>query len=326
MEMLNLSRICINIMITVCLSISTFSCNDETDIYSSDSNATQDIEVSKMGDWLPGTRNASGISSDMPVLRFKNEQIYLQTIEKLNKMTLEERETYFKKIGFDGAYTLWKQADEELDRIFDNEDTLQLEKLIADYKIKYDHIFSFNSINTYDITPYFTFTDNELSLIGNIKGYVVIGNVLKAPKKNSPLYKVDAVAASTRASGAVMDQSDFIGFQNASLTINNGNYRSTMTIGRMAKGRFLAVAFNTKKKAALYIKNATTNYSADLALHSAKVPRSRNKIVCPYGNELFVMDLKIETIGNIFDAEAHNFKCSFGENVGKHSFNDIQVL
>lgn len=238
---------------------------------------------------------------------------------------MKKERTILKKSGFDGAYTLWKQADEELDQIFDNEDTLQLEKLIIDYKIKYAHIFSFNSINTYDITPYFTFTDNDLSLVGNIKGYVVIGNVLKAPQNNSPLYKVDAVAASTRASGAE-GKSDFIGFKNASLTINNGNYRSTMIIGRMAKGNSLAVAFNTKKKAALYIKNATTNYSADLALHSAKVYRSRNKIVCPYGNELFVMDLNVETIGNIFDADADNFKCSFGENVGRRLFNNIQVF
>lgn len=311
-------------LLAVCLSISLCSCvGNEEEINASDHHISQDIEVSEMGKWLPGTRNASDADFDMPVLHFRNKQVYLQTIEKLNEMSAEEREAYFKELGFDGAYTLWNQADEELDQIFDNADTLQMEKLIGEYKNKYERLFSFNAFDKYDVTPYFSFTDNDLSLVGNIKGYVVIGNELKAPQNNTPTYDMNETVVATRAAISGTNRSNFVGFQKATVSVKNENAISTMTIGRMANS--FAVLFNTKKKVALWKKRVKTDYSATLYLHSTKVYKSKHYIVSPYGMEIFILDLDIETIGNTFDADVDNFKCSIGPKIGRKLFHNIQV-
>lgn len=311
-------------LLAVCLSISLCSCVDNgEEIYASDHHLSQDVEVSEMGKWLSETRNASDTDIEMPVLHFRNEQVYLQTITKLNEMSVEERNAYFKELGFDGAYTLWNQADEELDQIFDNADTLQMEKLIGEYKIKYERLFSFNTNDIYDVTPYFSFTDNELSLVGNIKGYVVIGNDLKVPQNNMPTYGMDETAVATRGAISGKNRPDFVGFQKATISVKNENAISTMTIGRMANS--FAVLFNTKKKVALWKKRVKTDYSATLYLHSTKVYKSKHYIVSPYGMEIFILDLNIETIGNTFDADVDNFKCSIGTKIGRKLFHNIQV-
>lgn len=310
----------------ICLSISIYSCvGNEEEIYISGHTISQGIEVSKMSKWLPRTRNASDAGTDMPVLHFRNEQVYLRTIAKLNEMSIEERNVYFKELGFDGAYMLWKQADEELDQIFDNEYTPRLEKLINEYKIKYECLFSFNTLDKYDVTPYFSFTDNDLSLVGNIKGYVVIGNELKAPRNNTPTYGIAEMTVTTRVAISGKNKSGFIGFPRATLSITNDNYESTMTIGRMINGNSFAVLFNTKRKVALWKKRAKTEYSATLYFHSTKVYNSKHSIVCPYGIEIFILDLGIETLGNTFDLEANNFKCSVGPKIGRRLFYNIQV-
>lgn len=327
MKILTLFKKPVNLL-AVCLSLSLYSCVDnEEETYASNYSTFPDIEVSEMGKWLSGTRNASDTDNEMPVLHFRNEQVYLQTIMKLNEMSIEERNAYFKELGFDGAYTLWNQADEELDQIFDNADTLHMEKLIGEYKIKYEHLFSFNTIDKYDVTPYFSFTDNDLSLVGNIKGYVVIGNELKTPQSNIPTYDIIEAPIATRAPISGTNKSNFVGFKKASLTITNENYKSTMTIGRMVNGKSLAVLFNTKKKVALYMKRVKSDYTMSIALHSAKVYRiGWIKVVCPYGMEIFILDANIETIGNTFDADVDNFKCSVGPKIGRKLFHNIQVI
>lgn len=317
-----------SLLAAICLSISIYSCADnEEEIYAPDHAIPQDIEVSEMGKWLSGTRNASDADSDMQVLRFRNEQIYLQTIAKLNEMSMEERNGYFEELGFDGAYLLWKQADDELDQIFDNEDILQLEKRIGEFKTKYERLFSFNTIDEYDVTPYFSFTDNALSLVGNIKGYVVIGNELITPQNNTPAYELSETPAATRAAIAGKTKSDFIPFKKAVLSITNQNYKSTLAIGRLVDGNSLAVFFNTIKHAALYTKKVKIDYSVNIALHSAKIYSSGwTKIICPYGKEVFVLDLTLDAIGNAFDADVDYFKCSAGPKIGRKLFKDIQVI
>lgn len=106
--------------------------------------------------------------------RFPNDLVNIIPDEEA-----EEHDTYFEKLGFDSAYTLWNRIDKGLGQIFDTEDTVWLEKLINDYQVKYGNIFSFNTIDFYNVTFYFTFTNNELSLVGNIKGYVVIDNMFR---------------------------------------------------------------------------------------------------------------------------------------------------
>lgn len=315
-----------HLIIAVCLSLGILSCsNEEENTSSSNNNSSPKVEVTKMSDWLPYSRNASDSSMDMPVLHFQNEQIYHQTIERLSNMTKEERDIYFEKLGFDGAYTLWNQADEELEQIFDTEDTLRIEKLINDYKVKYSNVFSFNTVDPYDVTPYLTFTDNEMSLVGNIKGYVVVGNTLKAPEVNTPTYDTDEETVSTRALHPGPIQPGFKGFKDASLTIKNGKYRSTMTIGRIVNGNSFAVEFKTKKKVVFWKKSVAAGYSADLAMHSSKF-NHRNRVFCPYGKEVSILNLRIETVGNLFDANVDNFTSSRGKTVGRQAFKNIRVI
>ena len=83
----------------------------------------------------------------MPVLHFKDEQVYSETLRQLKNMTENERFTYFQQLGFEGAYILWEQADRELDKIFDMEsdDSHLIQEMINTYKDKYSDIFSFRT-------------------------------------------------------------------------------------------------------------------------------------------------------------------------------------
>ena len=171
-------------ILSACMIVSLLSCNSENEFIGSAQETIPDVEVSTMDMWVKETRSVSEYLN-MPVLHFKDEQVYSETLRQLKNMTENERFTYFQQLGFEGAYILWEQADRELDKIFDMEsdDSHLIQEMINTYKDKYSDIFSFNTVDLFDVTPYFTFTDNDLSLLGNIKGYVVIGNSLKTKKK-----------------------------------------------------------------------------------------------------------------------------------------------
>lgn len=315
-----------NFVLTLCVSLSLFSCSNEDEFTPSNKKTAPMVEVSKLSDWLSGTRNSLETLVDMPVLRFKDEQAYNETITKLNEMDKEGRDAYFKKLGFNGAYTIYNNADEELEQIFEIEDSIRFEKEISRYKEKYNNIFVFNTIDTYDATPYYTFTDNNLSLVGNIKGYVVIGNILKMPENNTPTFDVDnEVTATVAAAAPGPIEPGFKSFKNASLSIKNGKYKSTMTIGRIVNGNSFAVEFVTKKKQFLWKKSVSASYTADLEMQSAKF-HHKNIVFCPNGCKVSILNLPIETVENVFNARVVNFKCSRGNTVGNQSFNNIQVI
>lgn len=313
-----------NITLAVCMSMGLFSCSNENEFTLPNEKTSSDVEVSKMSDWLPETRSITDQFSDMPVLHFKDELAYNETIKKLNEMDKEERDNYFKELGFNGAYTLWNRADSELEQIFEIEDEVEMGKQIDEYKEKYNNLFSFNTIDTYDVTPYLTFTDDNLSLVGNIKGYVVIGNTLKMPKDNTPTYDMDDEVALTAAVPGPI-QPGFKGFKNASLTIKNGKYKSTMTIGRIVNGNSFAVEFATKKKQFLWKKSVSASYSAELEMQSSKF-HHKNVVLCPKGYKVSILNLPIETVGNVFNALVTNFKSSRGNTVGAQNFKNIQVI
>lgn len=65
-----------------------------------------------------------------------------------------------------------------------------------------------------------------MSLLGNIKGYVVIGNSLRGPKYDYPTYDLDEVVSATRAAEPTPIEPGFKGFKDASLTIKNGNIKA----------------------------------------------------------------------------------------------------
>ncbi|WP_297641894.1 DUF4848 domain-containing protein [Bacteroides sp.] len=115
----------------LCMSVSLFSCSNEEEFSPVNEKVIPALEVSRMSDWVANTRNSFDEFGDMPVLHFKDEQTYNETIVKLNEMDKEERDAYFKTIGFDGAYTIWNHADEELEQIFEIEDSTRFENEIS---------------------------------------------------------------------------------------------------------------------------------------------------------------------------------------------------
>lgn len=112
-------------VVATCLSLSLFSCNNEDEFAPSKESTVPSVEVSKMSEWLPKTRSTESTVSDMPVLHFKDEKAYDDMVERLSAMNDEERISYFKELGFDGAYALWNRADEELEQIFEIDDENQ---------------------------------------------------------------------------------------------------------------------------------------------------------------------------------------------------------
>ena len=128
--------------------------------------------------WVKETRSVSEYLN-MPVLHFKDEQVYSETLRQLKNMTENERFTYFQQLGFEGAYILWEQADRELDKIFDMEsdDSHLIQEMINTYKDKYSDIFSFNTVDLFDVTPYFPFLIvNEASLNPLKPGSIGVGS------------------------------------------------------------------------------------------------------------------------------------------------------
>lgn len=117
----------------------------------------------------------------------------------------------------------------------------------------------------------------------------------------------------------------FKGFKNAALSIKNGKYKSTMTIGRIVNGNSFAVEFVTKKKQFLWKKSVSASYSAELEMQSSKF-HHKNVVICPNGCKVSILNLRIETVGDVFNAHVRNFKCSRGNSTGSQSFNNIQVI
>lgn len=118
--------------------VSLLSCNSENEFIGSAQETIPDVEVSTMDMWVKETRSVSEYLN-MPVLHFKDEQVYSETLRQLKNMTENERFTYFQQLGFEGAYILWEQADRELDKIFDMEsdDSHLIQEMINTYKDKY---------------------------------------------------------------------------------------------------------------------------------------------------------------------------------------------
>lgn len=69
-----------NFVLALCMSLSLFSCSNEDEFTPSYEKTPPMVEVSKLSDWLPGTRNSQETLVDMPVLRFKDERGYNETI------------------------------------------------------------------------------------------------------------------------------------------------------------------------------------------------------------------------------------------------------
>lgn len=299
-----------------------YSCSNEEELGSLGADDAPKVEVSRMSAWGISSR---GAQEDTPVLHFKDEQAYSQTIANLKSMTDEERTAYFKEMGFDGAFILLRSADEEADKILDNDDENVIRSQVKDFKEKYAASMSFNPEDPYDITPYLNFTDTDLSLVGNADGYVVIGDRVRKAEKDYPTFDNREVVSTLGLNPGPIEPG-WKEFKNASLTIKKGKYKSTMTIGRIVNGNSLAVNFTTKKKVVFWNKSVNTNYTiGSLAFHSSKFNYS-NRVTCPR-SAVCILNLPIETVGMTFDADVKDFqsgKC--GDVKGNQSFKGVKVV
>lgn len=299
-----------------------YSCSNEEELGTLGGDDTPKVEVARMSAWGIHSRSAQ---DDAPVLRFKDEKAYNQTISDLKSMTDDERIAYFKEIGFDGAFILLHSADEEADRILDNDDENVIREQVKDFKEKYAVSMSFNPEDEYDITPYLNFTDKDLALVGNVDGYVVIGDHLQKPEKDYPTFDNREIVSTLGLNPGPIEPG-WKEFKNASLTIKSGKYKSTMTIGRIVNGNSFAVNFTTKKKVLFWNKSVNTDYTiGSLAFHSSKFNYS-NKVFCPR-SAVCILNLPIETVGMTFDADVKDFqsgKC--GGERGNQNFKGVKVV
>lgn len=289
-----------------------------------------DVVVTTMGKCMANTRALREVQADMPVLQFKDEVAYTAFLNKVKGMDAEEKASYFKNLDFDGAYQVLDKADQELDSIFDLDDRNEFEKALASYKSKYEGTLAFNTEDEYDVSPYLSFTDEDLAIVGNIKGYVVIDNKIVEPKLATPTFDLDndtvSSAVLTRATTTPTPiQPGFKAFKNSSLTIKNGKYKSTMTIGRIVNGNSFCVEFVTKKKQFLWKKKVKASYIAVLEIKSSKF-YNKNTVSCPSGSRWAILGLPIESVGTTFDATVTNFKSSKGSAIGSATFKGIRVI
>lgn len=246
------------------------SCSNEDGIEMQQvSSQSDDVTVAKISDYIKtGSRSVN--DGDL-VLQFKNRAAYERVISKLNEMDEDEKLSYFESLGFEGAYTTLLNADRELDAIFDSEaDSITVCNMIQDYLNKYQGNFAFNEDDTTDVTPNLSFDDEDAALVGNVDGYVVIGNEILAPEDNNG---VISRSKATKANPQPVYNGKFIKFDRCTLEIKNGKYKSTISMGRM--GSFLAFHTETYKKI-LFFKKKDKN-----AGHNCKltITRGNNRAV-----------------------------------------------
>lgn len=318
------------VAMVVCCSFSIVSCDKEETMNQLNSNIPI-VEVSTMSAWQGQTRNAN--EADMPVLRFRNQQACDEVINNLKAMDKETALSYFRDLGFDGAYSLWHTADAELDAIFNMEDSVEICNAIENFKERYAESFSFDPNDEFDVTPYLNFTDDKMALIGNIAGYVVIGETLVGAESNSPTFDTHAYTsdvqmiqtAQTRVyTGPV--EPGFKGFYDASLTISKDKFTCTMTLGRIVNGNSFAVEFITKKKVLFWKKKVDATCSMMLETISP-VSTIKGQVICPEPAKVTILNVPIEAVGMDYDAEVTNFTCSKCSGVvGSKSFKGIHVV
>lgn len=317
-------------VLTACCSLGMVSCDNE-EFSSVECTEVPIVEVSTMGVWQSQTR--SGGNANMPVLRFKDQQAYDAVMTELKTMDEKAILDYFAKLGFDGAYSEWHKADKELDAIFDIEDSTEVCNAIENFKEKYAVMFSFDPNDEFDVTPYLNFTDNEMSLIGNIAGFVVIGETLVGAESNLPTFNIHTYTSDVQMiqtgqtrvyTGPV--EPGFKGFNNASLTISKDKFSCTMTLGRIVNGNSFAVEFITKKKVLFWKKKVKASCSMMLETISS-VSTIKGLVICPEPAIVSILNVPIEAVGLNYDANVTDFTCDKCENViGSKSFKGIQVI
>lgn len=264
------------------------SCQDEV----LNSNATQggknqvpDIEVVDMNNYVATSRAGEAV----PVLKFKDEQTFEQTFQKVSDMDYDERIAFFKSLNFDGAFTTLYKADMELDKIFDIEDDAEFLAAYDQFQKKYDGLFVYNTEDKYDLSPYYNFTDDKLELLGNVKGAVVIGDKVR--------YAAETI---TRAiNNNYKETKLFDCFKNTELKVSKGKYYSTVETGYHSKNGEVCLLFKGFKKRAFWSKRHSTICEVTIDINNGKIrafkksPKSGEKIMIGLGHNKFSLPSKL---------------------------------
>lgn len=212
----------------------------------------------------PTTRGADS-SKDLTnkVLKFRDEASFEKIKNQLKLMDETQRKEWFKNIGFEGAYTELAKADNELDSIFDIEDDSKFIESVSRFKDKYSNEFVFNDSDSYDLSPYLPFTDDDLELVGNIKGIVMVGNLIKQPTSNTPQYYnfLDSENNQNTCASVKAIQPAYEGFNESSLMIKQGKYQSTVQLGVDRNSGLLMIRFASQKKKKLWKRRHECDYT-----------------------------------------------------------------
>lgn len=143
-----------------------FACNNDNELLSNDiQNEKNDVQV------VDG------------VLKFKNQAVYDSIVTKLSSMNLQERDLFYKEIGFEPITSLLTKADEELEQVVNVRTVEEFNVNYSEFKKKYENVFLFNDQDQEDLSPYTGFMSIHHELVTNAKGYFCIGNDKIVPEQ-----------------------------------------------------------------------------------------------------------------------------------------------
>lgn len=142
-----------------------FACNNDNDLLKNDSqNENNDIQV------------VNG------VLKFQSQAVYDSIATKLSEMSLQERDLFYKGLGFEPISSLLSKADEELEQVVNVRTVEEFNSNYAEFKNKYGDIFLFNDQDKEDLSPYSKFVSLNHELVTSDKGYFYIGDAKIVPE------------------------------------------------------------------------------------------------------------------------------------------------
>lgn len=266
-------------VISLIAGISFLSCSNEIDDTVVQVEALKGVSIVNLSDCNSKLTRSDSIK-DEQILKFEDKKSYNETLEKIKRMDEAEKNSYFKQIGFEGAYTILKRADDELDIIFDMEetDTIAVAGKIEEYLRKYDRVLSFNDSDRYDVTPSVKFKGENIELVGSVNGYVIIGDSLY---QGEPYASITGEKLNSKSPANIPYNGHFIEYKNVNVT--NKKYKSFLRIGRMGQ----SIAFKTETYRTILIwkkHDKGCRYAAKLTI-SAKNGQSSYTydIDCPRG-------------------------------------------
>ncbi|MCM1355872.1 MAG: DUF4848 domain-containing protein [Staphylococcus sp.] len=223
------------------ISAAMFSCSNDEPAKVSDAS-TKGVEIVSLSDYLPQI-SRSGEPSEK-VLKFSDKAAYDNMISQLKNMDADSRIEYLTDLGFESAYVKWKQADAELEAIFDDEslDSCAFGKEVASFVEKYEDTYNFYQEDETDVTPRLKFEDKDMALVATSDGHVVIGDEL--------------VTASLLAAVPTGPMDTSI-VKTCEASVKNDKYTSFLSVGRI--GDTFAFKTQTYRK-----KNFGTKYAEDV--------------------------------------------------------------